>query len=123
MIFSDEKKWNLDGPDGQRSYWHDLRKEPLLFSKRNFGGGSVMTWAAFSGYGKVGLAFTSSKMNSADYQQVVGWGLDTICRSFVVLHRSNINKTTLVSMLAEVHEAGLPADACLFWSGRVDHPI
>jgi hypothetical protein len=72
VIFSDEKKWNLDGPDGQRSYWHDLRKEPLIFSKRNFGGGSVMTWAAFSGYGKVGLALTSSKMNSADYQQVVG---------------------------------------------------
>lgn len=76
VIFSDEKKWNLDGPDGQRSYWHDLRKEPLVFSKRNFGGGSVMVWAAFNGYGKVGLAFVSSKMNSTDYQEVVGWALD-----------------------------------------------
>uniref|UniRef100_A0A8R1EFC6 Uncharacterized protein n=1 Tax=Caenorhabditis japonica TaxID=281687 RepID=A0A8R1EFC6_CAEJA len=44
ILFSDEKKWNLDGPDGNRSYWRDLRKDPQLFSKRNFGGGSLMVW-------------------------------------------------------------------------------
>jgi hypothetical protein len=32
----------LDGPDGCDSYWHDLRKEPLVRPRRNFGGGSVM---------------------------------------------------------------------------------
>ena len=47
IVWSDEKKFNLDGPDGIRYYWHDLRKEPKIFSKRQFGGGSLMIWCAF----------------------------------------------------------------------------
>lgn len=82
MIFSDEKKWNLDGPDGWNSYWHDLRKEPLVFSKRNFGGGSVMTWAGFSFMGTTTLAFTSSKMASRDYQAVLSENLVPYLRRF-----------------------------------------
>ena len=45
VIFTDEKKFNLDGPDGFKYYWHDLRPEPEWFSKRAFGGGSLMVWA------------------------------------------------------------------------------
>ncbi|GBM53838.1 hypothetical protein AVEN_261226-1 [Araneus ventricosus] len=41
VIFSDEKKWNLDGPDDSASYWHNLSKEPRFFSYKQ-GGGSEM---------------------------------------------------------------------------------
>ena len=47
IVWSDEKKFNLDGPDGIRYYWHDLRKEPKCFSKRAYGGCSLMIWGAF----------------------------------------------------------------------------
>lgn len=82
MIFSDEKKFNLDGPDGWHSYWRDLRKDPLIFSKRNFGGGSVMCWAAFSIKGKLDIHFTSSKMDSQEYIQVLQTNLLPFLRRF-----------------------------------------
>ena len=41
-----KKKFNLDGLDGFKFYWHDLRKEKRQFSQRGFGGGNVMVWAA-----------------------------------------------------------------------------
>lgn len=71
VIFSDEKKWNLDGPDGNRGYWYDVRKEPVTLPRRGFGGGSVMIWAAICNDSTVSLAFVSSKMNAQDYQNVL----------------------------------------------------
>ncbi|KIH43245.1 hypothetical protein ANCDUO_26754 [Ancylostoma duodenale] len=47
VVFLDEKKFNLDGPDGYKYYWRDPRKDTVVFSRRNFGGGNVMVWGAF----------------------------------------------------------------------------
>lgn len=47
IVWSDEKKFNLDGPDGIKFYWHDLRGDQECFSKRQYGGGSLMVWGAF----------------------------------------------------------------------------
>ncbi|VDO29163.1 unnamed protein product [Haemonchus placei] len=41
VVFSDEEIFNLDGLDGNKRYWRDLRKEPVYFSGRNFVRGSL----------------------------------------------------------------------------------
>ena len=47
LLFSDEKKLNVDGPDSAAYYWHDLRKEERIFSKLQQGGQSLMVWTGF----------------------------------------------------------------------------
>lgn len=71
VIFSDEKKFNLDGPDCCAYYWHDLRKSPQVKLSRNFGGGSLMVWAAFSRKGKTPIATISTRMNSESYVELL----------------------------------------------------
>jgi hypothetical protein len=71
VVFSDEKKFNLDGPDGFRHYWHDLRKEELIFSKHHSGTGTVMIWAGFSSKGKTNLGFVKPSSTALHYQQVL----------------------------------------------------
>lgn len=71
VVFSDEKKFNLDGPDGFQFYWHDLRKESQFKFSRNFGGGSVMFWAGFSASGKTHLAKIGTRMDSKKYTDML----------------------------------------------------
>src|SRR5262249_442944 len=68
VIFSDEKKFNLDGPDGIRSYWHDLRDKPQVMSKRGFVGGSVMVWPGFGRSGKTAIVRLNGRQNANNYQ-------------------------------------------------------
>ena len=71
MIFSDERKFNLDGPDGFAHYWYDLRKEPQYFSKRQQGRGSVTIWVAIAHNGVSNIAVLNSTMNSEKYCQIL----------------------------------------------------
>ncbi|RWR98786.1 Transposable element Tc3 transposase-like protein, partial [Dinothrombium tinctorium] len=71
IIFSDEKKFNMDGPDGIHYYWHDLRSKPKTIMSRNFGGGSVMVWAGFSSSGKTSIAFLDGRQKASDYQRTL----------------------------------------------------
>ena len=70
-VFSDEKKFNLDGPAGFKYYWHDLRKQPRLFSKRQSGGGSIMIWRAIGFKGKLDLVIIDTILNSAGYVDIL----------------------------------------------------
>lgn len=71
VIFSDEKKFNLDGPDGFSHYWHDLRTEQKFRFSRNFGGGTLMVWAAFAMNGKTPLMKITTRMNSDKYTELM----------------------------------------------------
>lgn len=70
-IFSDEKKFNLDGPDGWAFYWHDTRKDEVHFRRLQQGGTSVMVWGAIGWNGKSNLAFVAGRMNSTAYTNVL----------------------------------------------------
>ena len=72
VIFSDEKKFNLDGPDGLMYCWHDLRKKKPEYPRRSFGGGSVMVWGAIYAGGKSELAVLEGKQNAVSYIQTLG---------------------------------------------------
>lgn len=98
----------MDGPDGFNGYWHDLRKDPQFFSKRNFGGGSVMVWGGFSIHGTLRLAFLTPKMNSHDYQEMLDVCLVPFLEDFddgslifmhdgAPIHRSNSTKAWLAA--------------------------
>ena len=71
VIWSDEKKFNLDGPDGLQYHWADLRNEPEIFSKRVHGGGSVMVWAGFCWGGTTDIVFVDGRLNSVGYRQLL----------------------------------------------------
>jgi len=71
MVFSDEKRFNLDGPDGTKYYWHDLRKERLHFSRRQGGGAGIMFWGGIGALGTTKLAKITGTMNSEKYQNVL----------------------------------------------------
>lgn len=71
VIFSDEKKFNLDGPDGCKYYWHDLRFDRKIMSRRIKGGGSVMVWAGICASLKTELAFIDGRMTAVSYQAML----------------------------------------------------
>ena len=71
MIFTDEKRFNLDGLDGFTYYYHDLRKEEQFLSRRHMGGGSVMIWAGIGYRGKTEIKFITGRMNSKIYLEMI----------------------------------------------------
>ncbi len=74
IVFSDEKRFCLDGRDGFAYYWAD---RALNASTRGtsravrMGGSGVMVWGAFSWLGKPSLAFISGTLNSPCYVNIL----------------------------------------------------
>ena len=70
-INSDEKKFNLDGPDGFHSFWAFDDLPPEIFSKDYNVRKSVMVWWAIWSTRKSELKEVKKKSNSKDYQEIL----------------------------------------------------
>lgn len=71
VIFTDEKKFRFDGPDGNAFYWADSAVDPRYFSRRQSGGGGIMLWGGFSARGTCTLACFEDKEDSAAYCEII----------------------------------------------------
>ena len=90
-IFSDEKRFNLDGPDGVYCYWRLGTELAKFRSKRSFGGGSVMFWGAVQSWNKVALVEVEKTMKAQDYQAIS-------CLTSAAILELAFSKTTLLYM-------------------------
>ena len=70
-MFSDKKKFNLDGLDGCQYYFYNLRKTPENFMKRFREGQSVMISGNISYKEKTELAFLSGFQDTSRYFQTL----------------------------------------------------
>lgn len=71
VVFSEEKKFNLEGPDGFNYYFHDLRKEEHNLNRLHSLEGGVMVWGSISYYGTCELRFLITEMNANCYKRVL----------------------------------------------------
>ena len=72
VIFSDEKKFNFDGPDGFRFYWRDLRRLAQQAARHQQGGGSIMVWGTINWEGESELAILEYRSTSSHYVYTIG---------------------------------------------------
>ena len=65
--FTDEKKFNLDGPDGYKYFWADKNISENMYSQRQNAGGGIMVWGAISAIRKMELQIMNGLYNADRY--------------------------------------------------------
>lgn len=75
VVFTDEKNFNLNGPDGLPSYWHDLWKYQDLFHCMKKGGKQYMVWGDISFIGHIRMYGIEGNMNYKYYWKMLTEGL------------------------------------------------
>ena len=112
IFFSDEKKWNLDGRDGLKSYLHCLRRQPKTAFSRQNGGGSVMVWGAFCANGTTDLVFLEGNQKAEDYIDTLSHHLLPVAfghfGSKALFQQDNASIHTAKSTVRFLDEVGMP---------------
>lgn len=112
VVFSDEKKFNLDGPDCCSYYWHGLGEKEDPKPSRNFGGGSVMVWGAFSARGTAQICFMSPRTNSEMYitmlDDVLVDYLEEVMDEDVIFQQDNASIHTARNTMGWFDARGIP---------------
>lgn len=103
-IFTDESKYNLFGPDGNKKCWvfpDAINLDHQVRQRIKFGGGSVMVYGAitFKGVGK--LAFIDGRMNADHYINI----LSTHYIETLNAHKIDIKNSHLVQDNDPKHKA------------------
>ena len=114
VIFSDDKKFNLDGPDRLMYYWHDLRKRKLDISRLAFSGNCVMVWGAIFANGKSQLAILEGNRTAESYIRTFnefllplipeGWrGIIVYQQDNATKHKAHLTKMWLLYKKNQYH--------------------
>lgn len=91
IVFSDEKKFCLTGPDGYNYYWRGLNKKEdiVYFSKDIHKKASIMIWAAFSWEGILPMQIMKGKFKSPDYKKFLQLHLLPYLRDTDIFQQDN----------------------------------
>ena len=87
VLFSDEKRFCLDGPDAYSYYFHNLKMPELNQMRRQQGGGGVMLWGVITSYGKSKFTIVEGTLNSASYLKLLN---DEFLPFYKQLRRRNL---------------------------------
>ncbi|GBN21256.1 hypothetical protein AVEN_85131-1 [Araneus ventricosus] len=71
VVLSEEKKFNLNGPDGYKFYCCDLHTEHQSFSKSQFRERFAMVCAALAACGAIEIVFVENRMILVLYQDML----------------------------------------------------
>ena len=82
-IFSDEKGFCLDGPDGMASYSHGKSLLRDHLSKRQGVGRGIMIWTGISERGKTPLVIEDGNMNAESYAKMLSDVLEPFIEVFL----------------------------------------
>lgn len=69
VIFTDEKRFKFDGPDGWCTW--SRKGEPVILNKRQMGGGGVMVWGMVFPNGNLWLEWLKGRQNSLSYRELL----------------------------------------------------